>query len=444
MKKILLAFAMVGFISAIHAQTILFEDDFEAYSPPFNTGDGNFIPPGYTSYDVNGNGKTWGMSNPDFWTQPIGDIYSGNFMISATYLQSGESIYAENILVLPAITIPAGSENVTLNYYVGSGTDTGYYAETYEVIITTENSQAAILAATPIFSETLPSQGGFDRTINLDAYAGQTIYISFFHTDSFDKWILGLDNIVVTAEEGSGGPTYCDIIDLDCAVEHINSVVFAGISNLNTGCGTAAGNDFTDMMAEVVIGQTYEMLVNISADSSFPDDNAFFFIDWNQNGILDDAGEVYEIVMHTGTSGDYTVDVTVPDDAVLGQTRLRVGIAYNSSTTFEPLACPGDSTLIYGEYEDYSVNVTTDLGISDVSGKLAALYPNPVLESFKLSLSDKFNIHNMKVTITDMRGKTVKTFGATDSYNVSDLAAGIYVVRITDGKYTETKKIVKK
>src|SRR5690606_23718014 len=103
-------------------------------------------------------------------------IYTGNYMISATFLQTGESIQAENILVLPQISIPADATNVTLAYYVGSGTDTSYFAETYEVIITTENSQAAILAATPVFSETLPSQGGFDRTVNLDAYAGQDVY----------------------------------------------------------------------------------------------------------------------------------------------------------------------------------------------------------------------------------------------------------------------------
>ncbi len=601
MKNFLFSLAIVVGLATLNAQTVLYEDDFESYTAEPNTGEGTQIPSGYTSYDVDGNGYNWGLSNPDFWTQPMGDIYTGNYMISATYLQTGESIQAENILVLPQISIPADASNVTLSYYIGSGTDTGYYAETYEVIVTTENSQAAILAATPVFSETLPSQGGFDRTVNLNAYAGQDVYISFYHTDSFDQWILGLDNISVTADEGeepseyceiitldcaiekidgvtfagienlntgcgtaetndftdmvanveqggtydmildieadpsfpddnvfffidwnqngtlddegevyevvmhtgtsgqytlavtvpedaelgetrlrvgiaynsgstfapiacptednvtygeyedytvnvSGGEEpvdYCDLVTLDCAIEKIDGVTFAGIENLNTGCGTAETNDFTDMVANVEIGGTYDMILDIEADPLFPDDNVFFFIDWNQNGTLDDAGEVYEVVMHTGTSGQYTLAVTVPADAEVGETRLRVGIAYNSGSTFEPVACPGEGTLIYGEYEDYTVNVGL-LGVGDVNDASFALYPNPVKDAFKVNLSPEFDAAKISVTVTDLSGKTVKTFGAADSYNVSELPKGVYVVTITDGKNTETKKIVKK
>lgn len=444
MRKILLSLIIVTAFSVVNAQTILFEEDFESYSPPFNDGEGNYLPPGFTSYDVDGNGYNWGMSNPDFWLQPMGNIYSGNFMMSATYLQTGASINAENILVLPAITIPAGSTNVKLDYYVGSGTDESYYAEKYKVIVTTENSQAAILAATPIYTETLASAGGFNRSLSLDDFAGQTIYISFHHTESFDKWLLGIDDIVVSHTEGGGGgedPTYCDIIDLDCAIEHINSVTFAGIENLNTGCGSAAGNDFTDMVANVERGQTYTMTVNIAADSDFPDDNAFFFIDWNRNGILDDDGEVYEVVMHTGQSGDYTVDVTVPEDAEIGETRLRVGIVYNWGDYY-PDPCPTEDTATFGEYEDYTVNVG-DLGVSDMTNAAVALYPNPVKESFRLNLPKSYNLSAVKVTLTDMMGKTVRTFGSAETYNVADLAPGVYVVTITDGKNSFNKKIVK-
>src|SRR5690606_20588673 len=236
---------------------------------------------------------------------------------------------------------------------------------------------------------------------------------------------------------------YCELITLDCAVEKIDGVTFAGIENLNTGCGTAETNDFTDMVANVEIGGTYDMILDIEADPSFPDDNVFFFIDWNQNGTLDDAGEVYEVVMHTGTSGQYTLAVTVPDDAVVGETRLRVGIAYNSGSTFEPVACPGESSLIYGEYEDYTVNVS-QLGVGDVNNASFALYPNPVKDAFTVKLSSEFDAAKVSVTITDLSGKTVKTFGASDSYNVSELPKGVYVVTITDGKNIETKKIVKK
>lgn len=377
MRKFLLFLAFCMCITTLNAQTVLFEDDFESYTITTpNTGDGTQIPPGYTSYDVNGDSYNWGLSNPTHWTQPMGDIYTGNFMASVSY-HTGPNVPvdADNILVLPMISIPADATDVNLSYYAGSGTDTGFFSETYDVIVTTTNSQAAILAATPVFTETLPFQGGETKTVNLDDFIGQDIYISFYHRDTFDQWVLGIDDVMVTTGGGGGGADYCDIVDLDCAIEKINSVTFAGIENLNTGCGTAATNDFTDMVAEVSVGESYDMIVDLDADPAFPDDNAFFFIDWNQNGTLDDAGEVYEIIMHTGTSGEYTVSVTVPDDAMTGETRLRVGIAYNSGDDYVPQPCPGEDGTLFGEYEDYTVNVSGGGGPSegncDLTGELA-------------------------------------------------------------------------
>jgi hypothetical protein len=439
MKKILLSLVLVGAFSTMNAQTILFEDDFEAYSPPSNTGDGNFIAPGYTSYDVNGNGKTWGMSNPDFWTQPMGDIYSGNFMISATYLQSGESIYAENILVLPAINIPAGATDVKLDYYIGSGTDTGYYAETYEVIVTTENSQAAILAATPVFSETLPSQGGFDRSINLDAFAGQTVYISFFHTDSYDKWILGLDNIVVSANEGEPvdycipDPLMCDDGDL------IYNVTFAGIDN-DSDCSPNGYGDYTETVSPgfVVAGETYDISLTIG-DGWY--EKVSMWIDFDNNGVFD-ADERFDVV-EGDMGGTLTNTITIPEGVADGVYRMRIYLgAMGSSGDYPQDPCVDETSEIYGEVEDYMVEVGT-LGISDLNNSALALYPNPVKDAFKLNLPQSFNSSKVTVTVSDMTGKIVKNFASSASYNVSDLASGVYVVTVSDGKNVQTKKIIK-
>ncbi len=93
--------------------------------------------------------------------------------------------------------------------------------------------------------------------------------------------------------------------------------------------------------------------------------------------------------------------------------------------------------------DDVSVEGET-LAVSDVNKSVSAVYPNPVVDSFNVNLSSKFKSSNVTVTVTDLTGKTVKTFGAADSYNVSELPKGVYVVKITDGKNTETKKIVKK
>lgn len=95
------------------------------------------------------------------------------------------------------------------------------------------------------------------------------------------------------------------------------------------------------------------------------------------------------------------------------------------------------------EIDNVSVEASA-MSVSDLNKNFSSVYPNPVVDSFNVNLSSKFNASNVTVTVTDLAGRTVKAFGAATSYNVSDLAAGVYVVKITDGKNTETKKIVKK
>lgn len=111
--------------------------------------------------------------------------------MSASYITEGDAgngnqgaVNANNILVLPIISIPIGSTDVKLSYYRGAGTSSNFFSETYYVTVTTENSQEAILAATPVYSETLPNNDGVTRIINLDAFAGQDVYIAFRHNTS--------------------------------------------------------------------------------------------------------------------------------------------------------------------------------------------------------------------------------------------------------------------
>ena len=157
--------------------------------------------------------------------------------------------------------------------------------------------------------------------------------------------------------------------------------------------------------------------------------------------------EEYEFYVYEGTGVPSTTDFSWEDsnlidgdegwrkdsynlDAYAGKT-VRIAIRYNSNDMYGLLV------------DDFKVT-TGSLGVSDLSAKASSVYPNPVVDTFSVDLSSKFNASNLTVTITDLSGKTVKTFAAADSYNVSDLAKGVYLVTITDGKNTETKKIVKR
>lgn len=142
---------------------------------------------------------------------------------------------------------------------------------------------------------------------------------------------------------------YCEPNFSSCSSDYINKVIFAGINN-DTECGVGH-NDYTDQTGLVVTGETYTISVRNQALSS---QNVFAYIDWNQNGILNDPGEVYTIATNVHHSGPHTQEITVPQDAVLGDTRMRVILQWNNTT---PNPC-----IVYGtgESEDYSLNVVDE------------------------------------------------------------------------------------
>ncbi|MGB3343376.1 MAG: GEVED domain-containing protein, partial [Aequorivita sp.] len=140
--------------------------------------------------------------------------------------------------------------------------------------------------------------------------------------------------------------TYCTSSGNNVNWEYITNVTYAGINNTTT---THAGyNDFTALVANVNQGDTDQISVTIEADSG---EYLYAFIDWNKNGILDDAGEVYTLAANTSSNGPHTMNITVPAGASLGDTRMRVKVAWGQTT---PNPC---GTFSFGEVEDYTVRV---------------------------------------------------------------------------------------
>ncbi len=141
--------------------------------------------------------------------------------------------------------------------------------------------------------------------------------------------------------------TYCAASGNSTTYENITNVTYGGINN-STVAPHPGYNDFTAQVANVNRGGTDVISVTIKADGS---DYVYAFIDWNQNGILNDAGEVYTLAISTSSNGPHTMSITVPAGAALGDTRMRVKVGWLEST---PNPC---GTFSFGEVEDYTVNV---------------------------------------------------------------------------------------
>ncbi len=106
--------------------------------------------------------------------------------------------------------------------------------------------------------------------------------------------------------------------------------------------------------------------------------------------------------------------------------------------------------FVYNDAGDYSFGAAIDdvaitsaaLATSEISAKdEPQIYPNPVRDNLYIKTDLK---STSKVSVVDMSGKTVKTFtGKSESYNLSDLPKGTYMILIDDGKNVIKKKIIK-
>lgn len=159
--------------------------------------------------------------------------------------------------------------------------------------------------------------------------------------------------------------------------------------------------------------------------------------------------ETFNVMIYAGSGVPTTTDFTALDTNLTSNswqswlTYTKDLDAYAGQTVRIAIQCTSNDAYMF-MVDNFKVTTEDTAAVSDLNGTKSSVYPNPVVDSFNVSLSSKFNANNVTVTVTDMAGKEVKSFGSASSYNVSDLAAGVYVVKITDGKNTETKKIVKK
>ncbi len=164
-------------------------------------------------------------------------------------------------------------------------------------------------------------------------------------------------NTIITSKK-YGTKDYCDASG-GCD-EYISRVVFGDIDNSST-CNNY--EDFTNLSTIVNTGLTYP--ITVENGNMWDSDDLGVWIDWNQDGDFEDPGE--NVVCEADNGGQGTYDIDVPQDAIPGQTVMRVRIKYSGDDCGSP--CGATS---YGEVEDYTVNVLGWLALDSYGGTVNA------------------------------------------------------------------------
>ncbi|TXD81923.1 T9SS type A sorting domain-containing protein [Subsaximicrobium wynnwilliamsii] len=257
-------------------------------------------------------------------------------------------------------------------------------------------------------------------------------------------------NLLVSATAGSISKSVAlpIIIDNDpCASVANNSfdtsvtrVLFNTIDNVSAK--PSGYSDYTAQVTDVNRESAYELTVQVNTDGDF-ETGTLAWIDWNQNCSFDD-NESYNLGVaedvEDGLPSNAPLSITVPADAVLGMTILRVSTRYASY----PGPC---SNGFDGEVEDYSLNVLTTLAVEDNVFENFSLFPNPNQGEFTIKLNSTSN-QDIQVDVFDLRGRKVfnERFGNNSNFNqtlsLGNVQTGMYLVTISDGNRKTTKKII--
>lgn len=146
---------------------------------------------------------------------------------------------------------------------------------------------------------------------------------------------------------------YCTFTTSNSDPTGILNVTFNTINN--TSVSTPSYTNFLAQSTSLQQGQPYNLSVSVNTDGAFTV-RVKAWIDWNQNGVFD-ASEEYDLggVYNTanGITANAPLSITVPGTALTGNTVMRITAAEVSDPT--PLSC---GTGLYGEAEDYTINVT--------------------------------------------------------------------------------------
>jgi len=193
----------------------------------------------------------------------------------------------------------------------------------------------------------------------------------------------------------------------------------------NTGTASAINVSVTDELDDKLDWDTFQMVstshpykVNITNGN---------FVQFVFDGINLPAEQDNEPASH----GFIAFKIKPKTDVVIGD--IITGLSKIYFDFNAPIITNSVSTEVVNESLSISENqIETSIN----------LYPNPTNNQFKVVVTNGTSIKTIK--LISISGKSLKSFDASESYNISDLASGIYFIKIKTNKGEINKRIVKK
>ncbi len=397
-----LVFILLSFHKTINAQTIIWSEDFQ-YSNGTSAGVG--VPSGVTSWVADGaNGSNRGITvvgnqlqarqsnnGNDTW-----EINEGDAIDISGYNYVSVSV---DIACLANGELESNTDYVRLRYQIDGGDWQPFPTEYYWGEFSSSVVQASVL-----------NLSGNELRIEITMY--NTANNEYYYADNIV--VTGSNDVFISYCSSNGTTQYGDRITL------------VRFNTINNSTGKPAGyNDYTSMSTDVILGDSYELSVNLDTDGDFKN-YAKAWIDWNKNGVFESSEEYdlgYVVNSSNGTTSNSPYSITIPNFATLGQTRMRVSTKFDA----EPNACEDDFD---GEVEDYTINIVSPCNAPDIPVLSTSSTTVCSGENVVLNISGNLNDADHWAVYSGSCGGTLVGTTTSGSFTITDISASTsYYVR---------------
>lgn len=221
-----------------------------------------------------------------------------------------------------------------------------------------------------------PQSGAYGIATLMGPYPINAGTINFTITDDGNVGCTKSMTVVPPAacSNGGGGVAYCASAS---GFPWHDWVAGVELGNLENPSGKLAYSDFTGLSANLAAGQGYALTLTAGFSWFTYDETWRVWIDFNQNGTFEEPDEIaFSQTVPAPPNGTLAFAVNgtlnIPATALPGPTRMRVTMSRGAGI---PTPC---ATLDFGEVEDYTVNIASNLVGGGADERAAASTLNPV------------------------------------------------------------------
>jgi PKD repeat protein len=253
-------------------------------------------------------------------------------------------------------------------------------------------------------------------------------------------------NVTTMEDIGSSG-NYCTLESMSSLYSRITRV---NMGSINNASGQSTYTDYTSIWTAASQGSSQNISISLNQGAATSDNLVLrIWVDWNKD---DDFIDDNEIVVNKNLAGSlftnknytWSGNIVVPAEAVVGNARMRVMIAYKKITE-NPGPCG-----IYesGEVEDYTLDIRgSGLGKSEVKSKVT-VSPNPNKGVFTVTINSNVIGEKVLVNIINTSGQVIKQHKALKKkatleipMNIS-VTSGVYTLQVITSEGIVTEKII--